>query len=127
VLYWIPIKSTGVCLWKVPFENTSESTNFDSIGQNPFLSMKSDVLKVGSAMLQVLKYPGFAHVSSLSWSPDGLLLAVGSAINNTIIVWDVAAKTPVSLSGAGGKGTTLLTWSNDGSFLCQSCTYVFSY
>ncbi|OUM61721.1 hypothetical protein PIROE2DRAFT_62336 [Piromyces sp. E2] len=84
--------------------------------------MKSDVLKVGSAILQVLKYPGFAHVSSLSWSPDGLLLAVGSAVTNTIIVWDVAAKTPVSLSGAGGKGTTLLTWSNDGCFLCQSCT-----
>jgi len=72
-------------------------------------------------MLQVLKYPGFNHISSLSWSPDGLLLAVGSAVTNTIIVWDVAAKTPVSLSGAGGRGTTLLTWSNDGSFLCQSC------
>jgi len=113
--------STGVCLWKVPFENTNESTNFDTLGQNPFSSIKSDVLKVGSAMLQVLKYPGFNHISSLSWSPDGLLLAVGSAITNTIIVWDVAAKTPVSLSGAGGKGTTLLTWSNDGSFLCQSC------
>jgi len=73
-------------------------------------------------MLQVLKYPGFSHISSLSWSPDGLLLAVGSAVSNTIIVWDVAAKTPVSLSGAGGKGTILLIWSNDGSYLCQSCT-----
>lgn len=113
--------STGVCLWKVPFENTSDSKDFDSIEQTKFTSIKSDNLKVGSAMLQILKYPGFTNVSTIAWSPDGLLLAVGSSISNSILVWDVAAKTAVSLSGAGGKGTTLLTWNNDGSYLCQSC------
>lgn len=64
-------------------------------------------------------YPG-AAATTLSWSPFGDLLAVGSSDSNTIRVWDVARSVSTDFVRPGN--TARLLWSADGKRLLQTTT-----
>jgi WD40 repeat protein len=57
-----------------------------------------------------------ARVSSLSWSPDGRLLAGSSSDCSRVMVWDVALGVGASLR-LGLEPITCLMWSPDGAYL----------
>ncbi|KAI7839465.1 hypothetical protein COHA_006733 [Chlorella ohadii] len=89
----------GVCLWH--------------IGRPPAGSgSRSD----GSAWMVWLKAPTAGTVTTLSWHPQGHLLAGASPASPGFFVWDVATGTATPIS-AGPEPACLLRWSPCGSYL----------
>ncbi|KAJ3123715.1 hypothetical protein HK098_001693 [Nowakowskiella sp. JEL0407] len=72
-----------------------------------------------AAWMTFLSYPLFHNVSCLSWSPDGIYLAVGSGTSSTILIWNAILETCTPLRNGSWKGTREIKWSNDGSYLVQ--------
>ena len=76
-----------------------------------------DVATVSSDDIATLEHT--AGVSSVSFSPDGTLLASGS-INGVIFVWDVETGENVeTLTGAGSGGIISVSFSPDGTLLAS--------
>ncbi|WIA38093.1 hypothetical protein OEZ86_001455 [Tetradesmus obliquus] len=63
-----------------------------------------------------LQFKHGCRVSSLSWSPDGRLLAGSSSDCSRVMVWDVALGVGASLR-LGLQPITCLQWSPDGGYL----------
>lgn len=89
--------STGFIIWEVP------ATSHRQVVEPAIARM----------------YTG-AAATTLSWSPFGDLLAVGSSSSNTIRVWDVARSASTEFVRPGN--TAQLLWSPDGQRLLQTTT-----
>ncbi|TPX62433.1 hypothetical protein SpCBS45565_g07042 [Spizellomyces sp. 'palustris'] len=111
----------GVCLWRLLFEQTGFQQGGDANFDRDTVPALFDEVHPGYAWMNFLRVPGFENITSLAWSPDGQYLAMGSGTNSAIIIWDVAAEVPTSISRPC-KGTAELEWSPDGMFLIQACT-----
>jgi len=62
-------------------------------------------------------------VNSLSWSPDGLLIACGSQ-DRTVTIWDVTTKT-IQWSASTDHKVISLDWSSDGKLLAAGLSRGF--
>ncbi|XP_004363437.2 hypothetical protein CAOG_03709 [Capsaspora owczarzaki ATCC 30864] len=97
----------GIVLWNVPAP---------SVAANAGTAIAS-AHRVASAT--VLTHPGHLSVLALAWSPDGRLLASGSAVDTAIVIWDMhldgASCTPIRRYDGAGCGN--LSWSPDGNYL----------
>jgi hypothetical protein len=56
-------------------------------------------------------------VNTISWSPDGRLLASGSVSSDHIYVWDVATTTCTPLVAVASCGVSLIKWSPSGHYV----------
>ncbi|KAJ3047194.1 hypothetical protein HK097_000148 [Rhizophlyctis rosea] len=108
---------TGVILWRIFYAASNSPAIYPRTGMD--VTSLVDPAQPGSHWATKLSFPGFGDVTTLSWSPDGLFLAVGSGTSSTILIWDVAAEaaTPVAM---GWCGTRELKWSPDGNYLLQA-------
>ena len=97
----------GICLWAISAR---------PVLQNNIVIGKATEMNQLSASLTFLKTP--APTASLSWSPDGRLLASLGAGESTIRVWDAAlgTHTPVSPGLVAGS-LTFVRWSPAGNYL----------
>ena len=73
------------------------------------------------AWVSTLSHPTHESTSTVAWSPDGQLVAVGCASESNIIVWDVGTEVPTSIK-ATPAGITALEWSPSGNFLFAATT-----
>jgi len=131
----------GVCLWQVtrgttdctgtpvlspqhPHEEAQGRPAVAWEGQQddrlPKSEWKEGFMEV-PAWLEILSHPVHGYSSSLCWSPDGALLAVGCAANPTLVLWDIGTHTP-TLMKATPAGLTHLSWSESGNFLMAATT-----
>ncbi|WIA17790.1 hypothetical protein OEZ85_009302 [Tetradesmus obliquus] len=80
------------------------------------------------AWVTFLQFKHGCRVSSLSWSPDGRLLAGSSSDCSRVMVWDVALGVGASLR-LGLQPITCLQWSPDGGYLFAAarCGRFFLY
>ncbi len=60
--------------------------------------------------------------TSLSWSPNGLLLMSASAADTTVYLWDTASENKTPLRRIGGGGVHLCSWSPTGNAILTATT-----
>ncbi|KAL1924261.1 uncharacterized protein VTP21DRAFT_7296 [Calcarisporiella thermophila] len=112
-LEWKPLSGTilaassqaGICLWRI------------SIQERPPLEDGADGT-VLAAWLNFLRCEGVENYTSLSWHPDGQLLAAGAA-GGKVAVWDVVVERVVELPRLHGEVLNV-KWSPSGEFLCAA-------
>ena len=131
--------SAGICIWTV----TRGATDCAGIapielvqheGGKPAFEMgaRSEALPRGMhkhdfsevpAWVSSLSHPSHnpAGSSTVAWSPDGQMVAVGCAAESNIIVWDVGTEVPTSIK-ATPAGVTSLAWSPSGNYLLAATT-----
>jgi WD40 repeat protein len=78
-----------------------------------------DRLLSAETRMTLLSVPGVTQVSCLSFSPCGRFLAVGSAVNGSLVVWDMDWQQP-TLIRRMASGTLELAFSPDGLYLLVS-------
>ncbi|RUP51915.1 hypothetical protein BC936DRAFT_144552 [Jimgerdemannia flammicorona] len=141
----------GVCLWKVsvdptdaappnlgPTKDFRPSTSFfsprgpssyddtqRSLSPSPIPSTASPPR---AAWMNYLCHPCQLHISSLAWDPSSgsHLLAVGSAVEGSLVVWNTSMEIAVALRRWGGA-TGLVRWSPDGEFVFVASTSTVAY
>ncbi|RCI02098.1 hypothetical protein CU098_006913 [Rhizopus stolonifer] len=93
----------GVCVWTIPRVATDQEPQFHP-----------------SASMVYLSYQGHDHVSSLAWdpTPGSHLLAVGSAVSNALVIYDMLLKRTHVLKRYG-HGCIMLRWSPNGEWLFE--------
>ncbi|RUS22848.1 WD40-repeat-containing domain protein [Endogone sp. FLAS-F59071] len=130
----------GICLWKVNvdpadaappnlgstkttstsfFSSPRSPSAFDDTQRSHLASASSSTASTPRAVwMNFLRYPGYVHISTLSWDPSSCshLLVVGSAVEGTLLVWDTSVETAVPLRRLGGE-TAFVKWSPDGAFV----------
>lgn len=94
----------GVCVWNILSKDIRKDSSFVDV----------------EAWMNFLKYPGVAPVNTISWSPKGNFLAVGSINCNYTIIWDVDIEQPTQLSQILVGGVTKVLWSPNGYYLFAS-------
>ncbi|KAG2196770.1 hypothetical protein INT47_009661 [Mucor saturninus] len=94
----------GVCVWTIQRTDYSDS--------KPKYHPK--------AMMRYLQLTGQSYISSLAWDPTpaSQLLAVVSAVTNTVVVYDMLLDRAIPLKRYG-KGNILLRWSPNGEWLFE--------
>jgi len=73
------------------------------------------------AWMSILNYPSHGSTATVAWSPDGQLIASGSANDPNIVVWDVGTEVPTAMK-ATPAGITALEWSPSGHYLFVATT-----
>ncbi|KAF6265125.1 WD40-repeat-containing domain protein [Scenedesmus sp. NREL 46B-D3] len=104
----------GVALWslgKAPLAAGSMHRGGENGGAGGTASSAAQ-----SGWVTFLQHKHGCRVSSLSWSPDGRLLAGSSSDCSRVVVWDVALGVGASLR-LGLQPITCLEWSPDGAYL----------
>ncbi len=89
----------------------------------PVVSSDSSMAEV-SAWVNLLESPVGAcwgAVHSVAFSPEGALLAMSSATDPNLVLWDLGSESPTVLR-ALACGNTLLEWSPSGNFLVAGTT-----
>eukprot|EP00658_Telonema_sp_P-2_P076619 TRINITY_DN6741_c0_g1_i3.p1 TRINITY_DN6741_c0_g1~~TRINITY_DN6741_c0_g1_i3.p1 ORF type:complete len:564 (+),score=67.78 TRINITY_DN6741_c0_g1_i3:229-1920(+) len=89
----------------------------------PVVSSDSSMAEV-SAWVNLLDAgmgEGWESVDTLSFSPDGWLLAVGCVSDANLVVWDLALEIPTVLRSIAA-GNSLVAWSPSGHFLFAATT-----
>lgn len=94
----------GVCVWTIQRTDYNESKP----RYHP------------NAMMRYLQFTGQSYISSLAWDPTPAshLLAVVSAVSNTIVIHDMLLDKAIPLKRYG-KGNILLRWSPNGEWLFE--------
>jgi aladin len=69
-------------------------------------------------------FPG-RPIVSLSWSPQGNLLACGTPTDSTLMIWNVTLQTCTRLKRNYGGGVSHVSWSPDGGRLLVSYQKMF--
>lgn len=94
----------GVCVWSIQPTEYNES--------KPKYHPK--------AVMRYLQFKGQSYISSLAWDPTPAshLLAVVSAITNTVVIHDMLLDRAIPLKRYG-KGNILLRWSPSGEWLFE--------
>ncbi|XP_064456806.1 aladin-like [Ornithodoros turicata] len=75
------------------------------------------IARPSSASATLLSRDGHQPVTSISWHPDGSLLASASVADTSMLVWNVSTEECQPLRRLGGGGVALVRWSPDGSRL----------
>ncbi|UYV60273.1 AAAS [Cordylochernes scorpioides] len=86
------------------------------------ISPKSLATRPASSNLSWLRHEGKVPVTAIEWHPQGLYLVSASAFDNSIHIWDLGTEQPVVLTRYGSGGTSLLSFSLDGSKLLTATT-----
>ncbi|KAJ3280766.1 hypothetical protein HDU76_009090 [Blyttiomyces sp. JEL0837] len=97
-----------------PYSQQSQS-------QSQTTSQAHHIHRPRSTWVNFLSHPSLDCITSIAWSPNGTLLAVGSATSPNIVIWDTAFETSTLLSRGTGVGTRKLMWSGNGRYLVQVC------
>ncbi|CAO3588861.1 unnamed protein product [Absidia cylindrospora] len=105
---------TGVCVW---YLNDHPAMKHFGLSPSTHTYHASS-----NAYMQYLSTPGHHHISAVAWDPTSgsQTLAVASAVDNTLIMYDLLQSfhTPIKRHG---KGNTLLRYSPDGRHLYVAC------
>lgn len=121
-LEWQPLSGTGlavgcsdgVCFWRLVENGTvseaSESNNTNTVRRGGGIGSTH-------AWCEFLRCEGHAPVNTLSWSPDGRLLATGSVSSDHILIWDVALGTSTPIVAVNSCGVSLVRWAPSGHYL----------
>lgn len=81
------------------------------------LDPTSLVTRPSSTCMTLLSQKGHTGVTSVSWHPNGELLASCSPCDTSMLIWDVAKEECTPLQRYSGGGVSLVQWSPDGSRL----------
>ena len=121
-LEWQPLSGTGlavgcsdgVCFWRLVENGTvseaSESNNTNTVRRGGGIGSTH-------AWCEFLRCEGHAPINTLSWSPDGRLLATGSVSSDHILIWDVALGTSTPIVAVNSCGVSLVRWAPSGHYL----------
>ncbi|KAJ1561575.1 hypothetical protein HK405_003480 [Cladochytrium tenue] len=118
---------TGVCIWRLLRGSGGGPAVTAAAAASPGArraakpSFLSALGRTTPAVVSVLVHPAAADVSCVAWSPDGRLLAVGSASSPAVVIWDVATEAPTLLRRGVGGASRRLVWSPSGRYLLQIC------
>jgi len=96
----------GVCFWGV---NRVKKPKEDGKRSCPF--------EDSSATMKYFLYPKFEPITTLSWSPCGRYLAVGSPNSTNVLIWNVNSGTNTLLQPGITGGVTIIKWSPNGNYL----------
>lgn len=78
------------------------------------LDPASVISRPSTNCVRPLTRPGHAPVTTLSWHPNGKLLASGSPADPAMLIWSVASGQCVPVRRVSGGGVGLLRWSMNG-------------
>ena len=101
---------SGICFWRL--ENTDMNQKGTQVDQG---GRRSDGASThgGFAWCEFLCADDIHHtpVNTLSWSPDGRLLASGSVCSDQVLVWDMVTGIPTPITAVATVGVSLVKWS----------------